>query len=100
MLLKGKEKPYNDRDNEEYWQVVTALLERQTIFVPFDQRLVKHVVTYMDHESLTLNSKQRVPKRFQKPLPPGIPFESLVPSWYSAFINKTVMNDAKNMVEL
>lgn len=91
---KGHFPPYDQRQKDEYHDMLMDLIKSQKIFVPFDLRVLKLVYVFMEHEVTTPSSKQRMPRRLPKPLPANRHFDSLVPSWYSNFIkSKVIGND-------
>lgn len=79
--------------NPEYKEVFKELLASQTIFIPFDLRIIRLVCIFMDHEASMNSSRQRVPRTFPKPLPMMKKFESLVPAWHTQFLKMKVMNN-------
>ena len=72
--------------SEAEQELYVELLSNESIPVPFEEVVVRKVITFMEHEFQAAGSKNRMPRRLPTPLPQNRKFESLVPEWYGQFL--------------
>ena len=67
--------------------IFKELLASQAIFIPFDVRVIKLVLIYMDHVANGYTPNQRrAAKMLPKPLPGNRKFETIIPPWHNNFL--------------